>query len=231
MKLKLRRSAGLILISLSVWGCSRPQPVPVAFTSPPPPPSHIAKLVEGNQRFAGGTGIHPAQDSARRAELVKGQHPSTIVVSCSDSRVPPEIVFDAGLGEIFTVRTAGEVVDAAALASIEYAVEHLGAAAIVVMGHESCGAVKAALSTPKGKSAGSPSLDKLVAAIRPNIAGAAGDAEDKTLLTPVKANARGIAAQLVHDSEIIHEAVRHHKVKIESAVYHLDSGKVEFLRP
>lgn len=217
-------------LAVCLAGCASWRPPPVSFSSPVTPPQHLAPLVEGNSRFISGTPIHPQQDGTRRNELLAGQHPHTIVVSCSDSRVPPEIVFDAGLGDIFTVRTAGEVVDSAALASIEYAVEHLGAKTIVVMGHEYCGAVKAALTTPKGKTAGSPSLDALVAAIRPNIAGAHHSEADKSLRSPVEANAKGIAAQLVRSSKIIHEAVAHHGVRIESAVYHLNSGSVEFLK-
>ena len=184
-------------------------------------------LVAGNQRFVDGKATHPRQDVARRAELAMGQKPHTIVLSCSDSRVPPELVFDQGLGELFVVRVAGNVLGAAAVASMEYAVEHLGARLIVVMGHDSCGAVKAALTTPKGKSAGSPDLDTLVAQIQPNLEKVKPE-DDKTIRGPVRANVDGVTRQLTRKSEILRKAVESGKVKVVSAIYALASGKVEF---
>lgn len=182
----------------------------------------------GNKRFVEGRAQHPNQDPRTRAGLAAGQKPHTIVLSCSDSRVPPEIVFDQGLGQVFTIRTAGHVLDAPSIASIEYALEHLGATLIVVMGHESCGAVKAALGTPVGKSAGSPSLDALVAAIRPAIAGRAPASDDRKLREPVKANTSATARALVEKSKIIRDRVNSGKLMIAQAIYGLESGKVEF---
>ncbi|MDD2837205.1 MAG: carbonic anhydrase, partial [Methanothrix sp.] len=103
----------------------------------------LQMLMEGNARFVSGNVIHPDQTADRRSELVSGQHPFAIVVGCSDSRVPPEVVFDQGLGDIFVIRTAGQVMDKVTLASIEYAVEHLNVPLILVLGHDSCGAVTA----------------------------------------------------------------------------------------
>src|SRR5947208_9005654 len=111
------------------------------------PAEAIDKLKEGNGRYASGKLQHPGQTTERRAELTKDQHPFAVIVSCSDSRVPPEIVFDQGLGDLFVVRVAGNVIDDHGLGSIEYAVDHLGARLIVVLGHQSCGAVKAAKET------------------------------------------------------------------------------------
>ena len=108
------------------------------------PAEAISKLKEGNGRYAGGNLQHPGQTTERRAELAKSQYPFATIVSCSDSRVPPEIVFDQGLGDLFVVRVAGNVVDDHALGSIEYSVDHLGVRLIVVLGHQSCGAVQAA---------------------------------------------------------------------------------------
>lgn len=105
----------------------------------------IERLKAGNARFVKGKPSRPNATPKRRAEIAGSQHPFAIVVSCSDSRVPPEMVFDAGLGDLFVVRTAGEVVTAVEMASIEYAVDHLGASLVLVMGHERCGAVKAAV--------------------------------------------------------------------------------------
>ena len=98
--------------------------------------------MDGNKRFAEGKPTHERQQANRRAEVAKGQKPFAIVVCCSDSRVGPEIVFDQGLGDIFVVRTAGNVVDDVGLGSIEYAVEHFGSQLIVVLGHSHCGAVR-----------------------------------------------------------------------------------------
>lgn len=115
-------------------------PVPIVA-----PDVAIERLKAGNARFVKGKPSRPNATPKRRAEIAASQHPFAIVVSCSDSRVPPEMVFDAGLGDLFVVRTAGEVVTAVEMASIEYAVDHLGASLVLVMGHERCGAVKVAV--------------------------------------------------------------------------------------
>lgn len=189
----------------------------------------LAALKEGNLRFVEGTARHPLQDAARRQSTKSDQKPHTIVLSCSDSRVPPEIVFDQGIGQIFVVRTAGEVADAAAIASIEYAVEHLGSKLLLVMGHHSCGAVKAALSTPKGKSAGSRDLDKLLAEIRPNIKSFSLESAGPHLDYAVRSQVAGVSAGLLKRSKILREAVEHHHLSLAGAVYNLDSGKVVFI--
>src|SRR2546430_7064831 len=120
------------------------------------PAEAISKLKEGNGRYTSGNLQHPGQTTERRAELTKSQHPFAVIVSCSDSRVPPEIVFDQGLGDLFVLRVAGHVIDNHSLGSIEYAVDHLAVRLIVVLGHQSCGAVKAAKETitAKGKAPG-----------------------------------------------------------------------------
>jgi len=104
----------------------------------------LERLITGNRRFAAGTPDHPRQDPGRRAELAAGQHPFAVVLGCSDSRPAPEVVFDQGLGDLFVVRTAGEVLGAEVLGSIEYGADLLGCPLVVVLGHESCGAVAAA---------------------------------------------------------------------------------------
>ena len=107
-------------------------------------------LQAGNQRFMDHQGDHPNQDGPRRQELREGQTPSAVVISCSDSRVPVEIIFDVGLGDLFVVRTAGEILDQAVFGSIEYAIESLGVPLVIVMGHESCGAVAATAAALDG---------------------------------------------------------------------------------
>src|SRR5207245_4280782 len=111
------------------------------------PAEAISKLKEGNGRYASGNLQHPGQTTERRAKLTKSQHPFAIIVSCSDSRVPPELVFDQGLGDLFVLRVAGNVIDDHSLGSIEYAVDHLAVRLIVVLGHQRCGAVHAAKAT------------------------------------------------------------------------------------
>ncbi|MGZ3699559.1 MAG: carbonic anhydrase, partial [Bdellovibrionota bacterium] len=128
----------------------------------PTPQALLKELQAGNGRFA-------SSHVATRKTLALGQSPGTIVLSCSDSRVPPELVFDQGLGRLFTVRVAGNVLTPETVASIEYAVSHLGSRLLVVLGHESCGAVDAALKTPAGGDAGSPDLNQLIREIQHNL--------------------------------------------------------------
>lgn len=168
------------------------------------------------------------QAATDRERLSTGQKPHTIVLSCSDSRVPPEIVFDQKLGEIFVVRTAGETLDPTSIASIEYALEHLGARLILVMGHSSCGAVKAAHSTMDGSDAGSPNLNKLVADIHPRIAAYKGMTPSKGYLDESWANARGVAKDLMGRSQIIANKLKAGEAKIQVALYNLATGKVDF---
>ncbi|WP_280469433.1 carbonic anhydrase, partial [Nocardia brasiliensis] len=114
------------------------------------PISAWKSLREGNDRFVTGTLLHPSQGAADRAKLVSGQHPSAILFGCGDSRVAAELIFDQGLGDMFVVRTAGHVVDSSVLGSIEYGVQVLDVPLIVVLGHDSCGAVKATIDALDG---------------------------------------------------------------------------------
>jgi carbonic anhydrase len=194
------------------------------------PDTALRYLKNGNLRYTKNNLRKDGQGQARRVETAKGQHPHAIVLSCSDSRVPPELVFDQKLGEIFVVRTAGESLDSMALASIEYAVEHLGPQLIVVMGHSSCGAVKAAFETAKAKSsAGSPHLDKLVADIQPRISGKLDKAPSPSFVEESSMNAMGVAIDLAERSSIIKAAIGAGKLKVVSALYDLNNGRVSFL--
>ena len=193
-----------------------------------PPREVIDALKDGNKRFIEGKMTAPRRDEKTRSELVAGQQPSAIVLSCSDSRVPPEVLFDQGLGDIFVIRTAGQVLDPSPIASIEYAVAHLGTRLVVVLGHEYCGAVGAALATPVGKSAGSVDLDKLVSKIRPHIGSFKPSSSDKLLRGPVKANASGIAKELVRRSEIVRSKLQSQDLSLVTAIYSLSTGQVEF---
>jgi carbonic anhydrase len=125
----------------------------------------LKKLSDGNTRFVTSHMIHPNISDIRRTEVAQGQKPFAVILTCSDSRVPPEIIFDQGLGDLFVIRTAGEVVDDIAIASIEYAIEHLGVKLIVVMGHQKCGAVDAAVKGGKF----TLHIDQLVEEIMPAV--------------------------------------------------------------
>lgn len=188
----------------------------------------LSTLQTGNMRFYEGHPKHPNLDAQRRELVAGGQKPHTIVISCSDSRVPPEEVFDQGLGDVFTIRNAGNVMSAETIASAEYAIEHLGARFLVVMGHESCGAVGAAISAVPGTSIGSPSLDTLISQVRVSQAAKAAAASDKTFRHGVKENVAAQLAELVKKSAIVREAVASKGLVLGQAIYSLKSGRVEF---
>lgn len=202
-------------------------------TVPLAPDQALQELKDGNRRFVSGATNERAGELASRVRLKDGQAPDAVVLGCSDSRVPPEQVFDQGLGKVFTVRVAGNVLDDDAIASFEYAVTKLGTRLLVILGHESCGAVSEALGTPAGKSAGSPSLDQLLSQIRGNLKNAPAPAESGVgtpgLHEAVRENVAAVARSLVRRSAIIREAVASGRVRVVQAVYDLASGKVEFL--
>jgi carbonic anhydrase len=185
-------------------------------------------MKHGNTRYVHQHLRNDGEKPADRTRLVAGQKPHTIVLSCSDSRVPPEVVFDQKLGEIFVIRTAGESLDYSAVASIEYAIEHLGSNLILVMGHESCGAVKASLATLGGGDAGSPALNKLVSDLHPHLRSFAGAPVSEGAIVEVWANTEGVAKDLIERSQIVRDALNTGEVKIQTALYHLGSGVVEF---
>jgi len=182
----------------------------------------LSRLKEGNSRFVADKLDGKLQDSSRRDALTGGQKPYAIILSCADSRVVPELAFDTGLGELFVVRVAGNIANTSSIASIEYAVAHIGSKVIVVLGHQSCGAVTAAVS---GGDNGH-NLNHLVAHITPAIAASDKGANVNDI---VKLNASLNAKELQSRSAIIGDAVSQGKVKIVPAYYNLDSGKVDFL--
>jgi len=184
----------------------------------------MALLMEGNQRFVAHKEIHPDASLERRHELAGSQHPFAVIVGCADSRVPPELVFDTGLGDLFVIREAGNVVDGVVLGSVEYAVEHLGVKLILVLGHESCGAVTAAV-----KHTSEAHITTIVQAIQPAIEESKGQAGDP-VHNCVVANARLAAKQIRESQPVIAKAMLHDGVKVEAAVYDLETGKVNRLR-
>jgi carbonic anhydrase len=186
------------------------------------PDQIIERLQSGNERFVADQLEAKLQNSNRRDDLTGGQQPFAIILSCADSRVVPELTFDTGLGELFVVRVAGNIANTSSMASIEYAVAHLGTQVIVVLGHESCGAVTAAVN---GGDNGY-NLNHLLSHVTPAIAAAG---EEATVTEVVKVNAELTAKELAGRSTIIGEAVASGKVKIVPAYYNLGSGRVDFL--
>lgn len=182
----------------------------------------LAKLKEGNARFLKDNMENPNHELNVRQELSKGQHPWAIILSCADSRVVPELAFDTGLGDLFVIRVAGNVANTSTIASIEYAVAHLDVNLIVVMGHQSCGAITAALA---GGDAGSNNLNHLLEHVQPALAVCGADAEVNDV---VKKNAELTAEALAANSDIIKKEITSGELKVFSAYYHLDNGQVDF---
>jgi len=184
----------------------------------------LAQLLAGNARYVAGKLLHPNQTRVRRAAVAKSQHPFAIVLGCADSRVPPEVVFDQGLGDLFVVRVAGNIAEPATVASIEYAAEHLGVGLVVVLGHSRCGAVQAAVDG--GEAPGH--IGTLVTAISPPLEQTRDQPGDR-VENVVAANARLVAEQLRTSDPILSHLVRDGKLRVVAARYDLDSGKVEVL--
>ena len=190
------------------------------------PDQAMARLKEGNLRFIKG-GRRAVNLTQERNNLVKGQQPYAIVLSCSDSRVPPEIIFDETLGKLFVVRVAGNVTDPVTLGSVEYAAEHLGAKLIIVLGHQSCGAVKATLEGGHVP----PNIEALVKRIQPAVDRAKARKLDPaaTLDAAIVENVRQQMQNATTESGVLHEMVEKKQVRIVGAVYSLATGQVEML--
>jgi len=216
------------------------------------PAEAMARLKEGNGRFTTGNLQHPHESSderaymaansyenagmiflgmtaeqaaKRRGELTKSQHPFAAIVSCSDSRVPPEIVFDQGLGDLFIVRVAGNVIDDHSVGSIEYSVDHLAVRLIVVLGHQRCGAVKAAKETIAAKAKAPAHIQSLVNAIRPAVeATVNGDVEATT-----EANVKNVVQALRTSTPILKPKVDSGEIQVIGGYYSIDTGSVSFL--
>jgi carbonic anhydrase len=184
----------------------------------------LARLLVGNRRHAAGKPGLLGEDAARRTAVAKGQRPFATVLGCVDSRVPPETVFDRGLGDLIVVRSAGEVLDTAVLGSVEFGVAELRTPLLVVLGHERCGAVQAAL---KGDEA-TGSMGYLAEQLRPAVADARRSSGDPVANT-VLANVRRVVARL-RRSPVIGPATADGSLLLTGAVYDLDSGLVTLVR-
>lgn len=185
------------------------------------------RLAEGNSRFVDGHQRHPHESIQWRDSLTAGQHPFACVLGCADSRVPPELVFDHGFGDLFTIRAAGEVLDNSVIGSIEYAVEHLDVPLIVVLGHANCGAVSATIDVVRGRGHVNGDVSMLVRTIEPAVLSTPPDPDAKAYLaTCVNNQAKRTALLLPERSTTIHEAIEHRGLKVVAASYELDTGKV-----
>lgn len=186
-----------------------------------------ALLVDGNARFVANKPLNKDISEERKKNLVtNGQHPFAIIVSCSDSRVAPEVIFDQGLGDIFEIRDAGNVVDPITLGSIEYGAEHLGAPLIVVLGHEKCGAVKATVDGGEAPE----NIEAIINKIKPSLekAKAAGTSKDDLYEKTADENISNTIAD-IEASSVIKKLVEEKKVEIVGAKYHIEEGKVQFI--
>lgn len=218
---------GMVAAAAGVAGSAAPAAAGSPGQNGVPPALAWRRLMAGNARFRAGNQRHPHEELEWRRKLAEGQQPFACVLGCADSRVSPELVFDHGLGDLFTVRTAGQVLDDSILGSIEYAVEHLGVRLVVVLGHESCGAVSAAVDLVRGRAELSGSVSALVRSIEPTVLSTPAESEPKAFLAACVANqARRITVQLAERSALIREAVEHHGVDVVPAVYDLDEFRV-----
>jgi carbonic anhydrase len=182
-----------------------------------------ADLMEGNQRFQAGK-PSTRELVERRVELAGAQQPQVIVLACSDSRVFPCLIFDKNLGDLFVIRTAGNVADAVALGSIEFAAEYLQSQVLVVLGHENCGAVAA---TASGGNVLSPNLESIVARVRPAVESVRGQAEGNEMLRLAEqANVRHSARDVLRHSPLLRQKVEAGALTVIKALYQLTSGQV-----
>jgi carbonic anhydrase len=190
-----------------------------------------AALADGNKRWVAGQSVHPHLEKDVRAKQAEKQTPFAAVLGCADSRVSPELVFDQGVGDLFVVRVAGNIASADAVASLAYAVEHLGVTFITVLGHESCGAVKATLDTITAGGEVPHEFAALIDPISPAVRTALAAEKDpaKQLQAAVETNAKLVASQLPGASEILHEGIESGKVTIQVASYSVKTSAVTVL--
>ena len=221
--MRTKRLLLIVLVALAT--------VTAAARSEQPGQSPIDRLKVGNERYVKDPGAQLPITQEKRQAQIKGQSPFAIVVSCSDSRVPPEVIFNVGLGDLFIVRTAGEVADKAVLASIEYGAEHLKAPLLVVMGHEACGAVRAAIETKPGAASMGPNLDALVASIRPAFTRMDVPADVEHMREAILANVEQVINDIFTKSEIIKHMAGAGELQVVGAFYEFSTGKVRFSEP
>ena len=194
-----------------------------------PGASSLARLKTGNAQFVADPSAGLPTSASRRAALALGQSPFATVLSCADSRVPPEVIFRAGLGDLFVVRSMGHVADRAVLATVEYGVEQLHTPLIVVMGHESCGVVRAAIERPAGRR--QPNLDFLLNAIQPAAVRTAKEPADVRLRAAILAHVEETINGLLDASSMLRERAETQQLTLVGAYYELATGRAHFSEP
>jgi carbonic anhydrase len=239
---RLLQAAGAGLVTVALSGCGDKKAAAKATTQAVVKERNDAnvltwkgarkRLEDGNARFVAAQAAHPDQSGARRKRLSEdGQKPYVSVLACADSRVPPEVVFDQGLGDLFVVRSAGQVLDAAVLGTLEFGVAEFATPLLVVLGHSGCGAVKATIEALEKKTpASGTDIDALVKAITPSVheAEELGAAKEDLLPVAVESNVDRVVEEL-GGAKILSVASKSHKLKIVGAVYDLTTGEVSFL--
>jgi carbonic anhydrase len=196
----------------------------------PNPDQALDAIKQGNQRFVSGQVTNPNTDNSRRVDTAQnGQHPFVAILTCADSRLPVERIFDQGIGDIFAVRVAGNIADTNEIGSLEYAAEHLHAPLIVVMGHEKCGAVAAAATRAELTGSTAALVRKIEPAVtqtqqeHPELQG------DSLIAATIRTNVNDSIENLITRSEIIRKLINEHKVRVIGAVYNIETGQVEWL--
>ncbi|HEV3265686.1 MAG TPA: carbonic anhydrase [Acidimicrobiales bacterium] len=227
-------ATGGILAGAALAGCSSGTSVAASTTTTFPQVKNgddgLARLVAGNDRFVSGNPTHQGRTSARQVELVDTQSPYAIILGCSDSRVSPEIIFDEGIGELFVVRVAGNTaMDPILLGSIEYSVEALGSVLLMVLGHENCGAVKAALSEVQKGTKFPGDIGNLLGPVVPAAQSVGTLPAGSQLDAAIKQNVLNMVQLLNSSAAILQPAVAAGTLKIVGAEYTLRTGKVTIL--
>ena len=193
----------------------------------------LARLKEGNQRFVSGVrSLDALLSHTRRAELANEQHPFAIVLGCSDSRVPAEVVFDQGLGDLFVIRVAGNIVAPSQVGSVEFAVARFGTPLVVVLGHSQCGAILATIEELRSAGSHTPNVRSIVDRIRPSVEtllSIGGSHDLPTIIQQaVRANVRASADHLRHGSALLERFIQENRLHVVGAEYSLETGTVEF---
>lgn len=196
--------------------------------APTTPAAAWQRLREGNDRFVAGRSLHPNQDASRRQALADRQNPFAVIFGCSDSRLAAEIIFDLGLGDAFVIRTAGQVIDAAVLGSLEYAVENLRTPLIMVLGHDSCGAVNAAHGATGSGEMPRGFQQDLVERIMPSVLEARRQGHEDVNPAVVE-HTKQTASRLIEQSGVVADAVSSGDVDVIGVFYHLADGRAELV--
>ncbi len=230
------QASSVAVVGVALTACSAPPttsatPTPILMVEVPVTNADeaLTRLLEGNQRYAANKSLDVNESVARRTEVAQGQDPFATIFSCVDSRVPPELIFDRGLGDLFVIRTAGHVIDRAVLGSLEFGVAELQIPLLMVLGHDKCGAVKATIELIERNTTAEANIGWLVEGIRPaleQVKGQAGDELDNT----VKANIE-LTVKHLRDSELLAHAIAQGKLKIIGAYYDLHTGIVAVTVP